>query len=239
MLTRNKALVGLALVTALAGLRIASERFWPEGDRSRTAVVTTVRKERGDAPSRADPAGIKPPTAIVDTKPPTAVVETKPNTPALAAVAATQPSSGSDTALKVAPPIQLQVRVPSDVQVGDVFEAQVHIHANAGVRQLMFAVAFDKSRLELVASSAGAFAQQGGGQAEFGAEEPSDGNIQVNLDVRNGSPITGAGALAIFKLRALKRGTSPIVLQNLNTFDATGVAVANASVLHEGRVIIH
>ena len=103
----------------------------------------------------------------------------------------------------------------------------------------MFAVAYDKSRLALVGSSAGNFAEQGGSSAEFGAEEPSDGNIQVSVNVRSGASLAGAGNLAQFEFQAIKRGTSPIVLQNLTMFDGAGAVVAAGTVLHEGRVTIH
>jgi hypothetical protein len=58
-----------------------------------------------------------------------------------------------------------------------VFQAQVHVQANTAVRQLVFAIAYDKSRLRSELS-AGNFAEQAGASAEFGAEEPSEGNIQ-------------------------------------------------------------
>jgi hypothetical protein len=133
----------------------------------------------------------------------------------------------------------LQVQVPSDVQVGEVFQAQVHVRANVAVRQLVFAIAYDKSRLALVGSSAGNFAEQAGASADFGAEEPSDGNIQVSLNVRNGVSIAGVGSLGQFEFQAIKRGTSPIVLQNLTMFDGAGAVDAGGTVLHEGRVTIH
>jgi hypothetical protein len=98
-------------------------------------------------------------------------------------------------------PVQLQVQVPSDVQVGEVFQAQVHVQANTAVRQLVFAIAYDKSRLALVGSSAGNFAEQGGSSAEFGAEEPSDGNIQVSVNVRSGASMAGAGNLGNLSFR--------------------------------------
>jgi hypothetical protein len=136
-------------------------------------------------------------------------------------------------------PVQLQVQVPSDVQVGEVFQAQVQVNATTAVRQLVFAIAYDKSRLALVASSPGNFAEQAGASAEFGAEEPSDGNIQVSVNVRSGASMAGVGSLGQFEFQAIKRGTSPIVLQNLTMFDGAGAMDAGSTVLHEGRVTIH
>src|SRR5262249_4970844 len=53
--------------------------------------------------------------------------------------------------------VELRVYAPSDVAVGDVFQAEVHVRADEPMRELMFAIAFDKSRLALVGSSAGNF----------------------------------------------------------------------------------
>jgi hypothetical protein len=136
-------------------------------------------------------------------------------------------------------PVQLQVQVPSDVQVGEVFQAQVHVQASAAIHQIEFAISYDKSRLALVGSSAGNFAKQAGASAEFGAEEPSDGNIQVSLNARGGASMAGVGSLGQFEFQAIKRGTSPIVLQNLTMFDGAGAMNADGTVLHEGRVTIH
>lgn len=136
-------------------------------------------------------------------------------------------------------PVRLQVHAPSDVQVGEVFQARIDVEVNGGVRQLMFAVRYDRARLALVGWSEGNFAQQGGVPAEFGAQEPSDGNIQVTFNVSNPLSVAGAGSMAVFQFEAIKRGTSGITLQNLSAIDRTGATESNVAVLHVGSVTIH
>lgn len=103
----------------------------------------------------------------------------------------------------------------------------------------MFAVSYEKSRLALTGWSEGNFAQQGGLPVEFGAEEPSDGNIQVLFKVSNGLSVAGAGSVAVFQFEAVKAGTSGIRLQNLAAVDGTGDTDPNVVVLNEGLVTIH
>jgi hypothetical protein len=134
--------------------------------------------------------------------------------------------------------VRLQVHAPSEVRVGEVFQARIDLEANGGVRQLMFAVSYAKSRLALVGWSEGNFAQQGGLPAELGAEEPSDGNIQVSFKVSNGLSVAGAGSMAVFQFEAIKAGTSGITLQNITAIDRTGAIDANVAVLHEGSVTV-
>jgi hypothetical protein len=135
--------------------------------------------------------------------------------------------------------MRLQVHAPSDVKEGDVFEAQIDFEANGGVREIMFLVNYDQSRLRLVGSSEGNFAQRAGLPAEFGAEEPSDGYIQVRLTISNGLSAVGAGTLAIFQFEAIKAGTSGITLQNLAVTDTTGDTDPNSAVVNDASVTIH
>ena len=128
-----------------------------------------------------------------------------------------------------------QVHVPTDVKVGEVFEARIDFETNRGIREIMFLVSYDKSRLALAGWSRGSFAEQGGVPAQLGAEEPSDGNIQFSFRVSDGLSAAGAATLAIFQFEAIKTGTSRITLQNLAVTLATGDndpngTVANASV---------
>jgi len=136
-------------------------------------------------------------------------------------------------------PVELRVQVPPEVAVGEIFQARVDADASGGVGQLVFALTYDKTRLELITSAAGNLVQAGASPAEFAAEEPSDGNIQVNVNAGSGRSIAGSGTLAVFEFRATKRGTSPLVLQNLTVFDGGGTASVDSSVLHEARVDIH
>ena len=81
------------------------------------------------------------------------------------------------------PPVRLAVRAPSDVRVGDAFEARVDIDASAAVRDLMFSVTYEKSRLNLVGRSEGDFVRQPGVVADC-IEVPNamsfDGSGDVN-----------------------------------------------------------
>ena len=123
--------------------------------------------------------------------------------------------------------------------MGEVFQARIDLEANGGLRQLMFAVRYDKSRLALVGWSEGNFAQQGGVPAELGAEEPSDGNIQVIFNVSNGLSTAGAGSMAVFQFEAIRPGTSRITLKHLTAVDRNGATESNVAVLRVGSVTIH
>src|SRR5262245_51298535 len=59
-----------------------------------------------------------------------------------------------------AAPVRLQLHAPSDVQVGERFEAIIDLEVSAPLRQLMFIVTYEKSRLSLVGWSMGVFALQ-------------------------------------------------------------------------------
>ena len=136
-------------------------------------------------------------------------------------------------------PVRLHVRAPSEVRVGDVFQARVDIEANAPVRDLMFSIAYEKSRLSLVGRFEGEFARQRGIPSEFGVDEPSDGNIQVVFRTVNGSAATGVGSIVVLEFEATKVGASEIELQNVRTIDAGGEVNPNVVVMHERRVAIH
>ena len=135
--------------------------------------------------------------------------------------------------------MRLQLDAPTDVKVGDVFEARVDIEASREVGQLVFHVSYDKTRLSLVGWSAADFAQQWGLPAELAAQEPSDGNIDVMFTVGDGRLMGGAGSLALLKFEAIKAGASDITLQNATVIDRTGTADTNVAVVREGRVSIH
>ncbi|HEV8554182.1 MAG TPA: cohesin domain-containing protein [Casimicrobiaceae bacterium] len=138
-----------------------------------------------------------------------------------------------------AAPVRLQLDVPTDVKVGDVFEARVDVEASREVGQLMFHVSYDKTRLSLVGWSAADFSQQWGFPAELAAQEPSDGNVEVMFTVSDGRLVAGAGNLALLQFEAIKAGASDITLQNATAIDRTGTADTNVAVVREGRVAIH
>src|SRR5437773_3899158 len=135
-------------------------------------------------------------------------------------------------------PLRLAVHAPSDVRVGDVFQARIDLDSSASVRDLTFSIAYEKSRLALVGRSEGAFVRQSGVAHEFGVDEPSDGNIVVIYNVRNGSSTSGAGTMVIFEFEAIGAGTSAIVLHDVTANDGGGEANPNIVIADE-RVTIH
>ncbi|MEO7156513.1 MAG: cohesin domain-containing protein [Vicinamibacterales bacterium] len=211
-MTKNmRRLAAVGLLLGLVAVWWTSNRSSPDHDRVRAAAGEEAARESQPTTNRADASDTKAGTV----------------TP----VSAVRPQLSTST--MIGAPIQLRVRVPSEVKVGETFEAQVQVQTAAAVSKILFSVAYDNRRLLLVSSSVGNLAQQGSRDIEFGAEEPSDGNIQVSLDAHNGRSLSGAGDLAVFQFQAIKSGTFPIVLQNVNTFDASGVSAADGAVVQE------
>ena len=135
--------------------------------------------------------------------------------------------------------VWLDVRAPSDVRVGELFEVRIEIDANAALRDLIFSIAYAKSRLALAGWSRGNFAQRPDLPADVGAEEPSDGNVQVTYTVRSELSATGVGTFAVFQFEAIKPGVSAITLQNVSASDVGGNMDPHAFVLHDGQVTVH
>ena len=120
--------------------------------------------------------------------------------------------------------LRLELDAPNDVQAGEVFHARIDVDANPGFRALTLSVTWRNSRLALIGWSAGAFATQSGLPVDFAADEPSDGNVQLNINVSNGSALAGAGTLAELRFQAIMAGTSPLTLQSVTIIDAMGAA---------------
>jgi len=135
--------------------------------------------------------------------------------------------------------LRLDVRAPSDVHVGEVFEVRIEIDANAALRDLMFLIGYERTRLALVSWVRGNFAQRPDLPADLGAEEPSDGNVQVTYKVRNELSATGAGTFAVLQFEAIKPGTSAITLQNASASDVGGNMDPHVFAVHDGQVTIH
>jgi hypothetical protein len=134
--------------------------------------------------------------------------------------------------------VRLEVRAASDVRVGDVFPARIDIEAEDTLRELVFSVSYDKSRLALVAWSAAGFTRQSGLSSELAVDEPSDGNIQVNFKADNQTSAAGAGSLIEFQFEAIKAGTSGIALENPAASDWSGGMDPKLFDLHGGSVAI-
>jgi len=212
MLTRIARRV--AFVTVVAAVVVLA-RVWPD-DASRHTVVG--RSSSGDVPP-----GVSDTTAAVGSSTATAVRSTPRVTEA------PRPSTQA--------PVRVEVHAPSEVRVGDVFQARVDIQANGAVRDLIFSIAYEKSRLSLVGRSDGEFVRQPGVPSDFGVDEPSDGYIEIVYRARNGSLASGAGTIMVLEFEATRPGTSGIELQNVKATDAGGHASPN-DIVAPARVTI-
>ena len=134
--------------------------------------------------------------------------------------------------------VRLDVRAPIGVRVGEVFEARIAVDASAPVRDLVFAIAYEESRLSLIHRSEGEFVRKPGIRAEYGIDEPSDGYVSVVFRAVGGTFATGAGSVVVLEFEALRPGASRIELQNVKSVDAGGEANRNVAVTH-ASVTIH
>jgi hypothetical protein len=147
------------------------------------------------------------------------------------------PGASGDFPVEQAP-VRIAVHAPADVGVGEVFQARIDIEASIPVRDLVFSIVYDTSRLSLVGRSEGAFVRQRGTSSEFGVDEPSDGYIEVVFRAVNDSAATGSGSIAVFEFEAIRPGTSGIELANVKSIGAGGEANRNVPATH-ARVTIH
>ena len=215
----------ILFVAALAALFLVV-RAWrhdaPASSASRDVPALPPAAEVRDAPPAA---GTAAPSALADDRgaPPGAVPE--------------MPRSVATIPLQQAP-VRLDVRAPVDARVGEVFETRIVIDASAPVRDLVFAIAYEKSRLSLIRRSEGEFIRQPGIRAEYGIDEPSDGYVSVVFRAVDGSFATGAGNVVVLEFEALRPGTSRIELRNVKSVDAGGESDPNVIVTH-ASITIH
>lgn len=216
----------LALFALLLGV-VAIVRTWPDQSSGQPESPRPLPTDAGQSvavPSRADSTA---PTSI-------------PVDPVGAAAGSPAAPNAMEASRRVnGAPVRLQVHAPADVHSGDVFQVRIDIEANGGVREVMLAVTYDMSHLALVGWSEGDFAQQGGVQAELGAQEPSDGNIEVMFSVARGLSVAGAGSMAVLQFEAIKPGTSRVALRDIMATDRSGDTNVNIAVVREGSVTIH
>lgn len=210
-----KRLTGLALLVAAIG---AIVHFWPEDDRHSAAPSASFSASSRDPPAAR--AGNSTPAHQ-----PSAAS-------ALSPERAARPATVERTSVN---PVQLDVRAPATVRSGDTFEVTIDAQAPRGMRQLTFSVTYKKAIVELVGSSPGAFAQQGGASAHF--EEVSDGHVIVRIDVESGV-IAGAGSVAVLEFRALRRGGSPLSVHSVTYVEHGSQDTTAAPTSHDGSITV-
>ena len=149
-------------------------------------------------------------------------------------------ASGPAPQVATAPRLRLQVHTPTEARVGEHFDARVDVDAGGAVRELRFALTYDKSRLALVEWSAGDFVLRDGvASAELHADEPSEGSVEMHLNASNGYWLAGAGSIALLRFEARKAGTSPVALTDAVAIDASGITYRIASDPRAGSITIH
>ena len=210
----NLRLALLILVVAA----VAFVWFWPDSFTRKNVAPSTALGARQQHPSSA-------PLAELNSAAPSVPV-------------APGPAATDSPAAPRGTPVQIDIRVPAVVHSGESFQATVDLEANSRIQQLAFSVTYDKSVLQLVGSSEGMLIKQAGVPVQFGAEEPSDGNILVNLDVSNGLVISGRGSLAVLEFQALRAGTSPITAQSITFVESGQRDASTTASVHQGVVTV-
>ena len=117
--------------------------------------------------------------------------------------------------------VRLDVRAPPSARAGERFTVTIEAEALGGIRNLSFAVTYDRDVLDFVSSSPGFFVQQASAPATLSAEDTSAGNVFVNMDIKNGGIVAAAGTVVVLEFNALRAGTSPITLSDV-TFQESG-----------------
>jgi hypothetical protein len=213
-LNMNRRLALLVLVVAA----VAFIRLWPDNFTRENVVRSTpvgAREQRPSSESLAEPISAAPSVPV-----------------------ARGPAVANSPTMPRGIPVQIDIRAPAVVHSGESFEATVDLEADSGIQQLAFSITYDKSVLQLLGSSEGTLVKQAGVPVQFGAEEPSDGNILVNLDVGNGLVVSGTGNLAVLQFQALKAGTSPITAENITFVESGRPAASTTASVHQGVVTV-
>jgi len=133
--------------------------------------------------------------------------------------------------------VQIEIRGPDTVRSGDTFPVTIDVRALRGIRHLAFSVTYKKSILQLIGSSPGALAQQGGASAQI-FEESSDGYLLVRIDLESGV-MAGAGSVAVLEFQALKRGVSPLSVHGVTYIEGSRQDTATTAEDHEGSITVY
>jgi hypothetical protein len=206
----------LLIILVLVAI-VALVRYWPDNaapENARSSASSAAAQQRAAAPPAVESRLSTPPGPV-----------------------ARGTASAETSALAQRSSVKIGVRVPALVHAGESFQVSVDLEATGGIQQLAFSVTYKKSVLQLVGSSAGTFVQQGSVPTQFGAQEPSDGIVLVNLDVSNGAAIAGAGSVAVLEFLALKAGTSPVIVDSI-TLVGAGRSDASTPSVQQGLVTV-
>ena len=210
-----KGLTALALLAIALG---AIMHFWPPGDPQPIAPSASENVTPRD--SAVAPSGSPTP------------VQRPPTTSALSPERTAHPGPIQR------PPVtgaRIELRAPHTVRRGDIFSATIDVQALRGIRHLEFSVTYKKSILRLIGSLPGAFAERGGTSVQF--EESSDGHLHVRLDLESGV-IAGAGSVAVLEFQALKRGVSPLSVNDVTYVEDGGQDTATTPEVYEGSITV-
>jgi hypothetical protein len=206
----------LAALALIAGVIGGIMHFWPQRDPQ--IVASPTSETSSDRTS-----GLAPSSPPRQTVPPTS---------APSPAQAPQPAT-------VARPSPVAARIallaPDTVRHGDNVSVTIDMQALRAMRQFEFAVTYDKSVLRLLNSAPGEFAQQQGTSVHF--EESSEGFVMVRIDVGSGV-IAGAGSVAVLEFQALRRGTSPLLVQDITYVEYGNQSVANVPDLYERSITV-
>ena len=127
------------------------------------------------------------------------------------------------------------MRAPKIVRAGDTFSVTIDVHASRAMRRLEFAVTYKKSILRLLNSAPGAFVQREGTSVQF--EESSEGHLLVRIDLESGV-LAGAGSVATLEFQALRRGVSPLAVEDVAYAEIEGQAPAATHEVREVSIVV-
>lgn len=134
--------------------------------------------------------------------------------------------------------VRLDVRAPPTVRVGDRVTIMIDAEAFGGIRNLSFAVSYERDMFDFVSSSPGFFVQQASAPAALNAEETSAGNVLVNMDIKNEGVVAAAGTVVVLEFTALRTGTSLIMVSDVSFLERGRSSSSMTAVVRPASVAI-
>lgn len=119
--------------------------------------------------------------------------------------------------------ITVNVQAPAQAAAGKEFAVQINVAAEIGLRNAIFDLAFDPSRLKVVKVEEGALVKQGGAESSF-KYSVRDKEGRLNLSYANKGDVKGTGvlALATFQVVGNQSGSTIIRVDALSLSDGAG-----------------